>query len=308
MGSQAAGVLDWPSVWAGTAGRLREHCAKGRRHLLTEDTVRMSVVLELQTACVAPGRLALEVPSAELAGGKVDLTVDGVPGAVIELKYPRDSRTGISPDTMTMGELVRDFLRVAVLPAGDRWVVQVINGRLARYLANLSSRHDLTWALAVGETLTLGRETLEALPGTAHEAIGKAAWLLPVTALCVAVEEIEDGLVLYAYAVDPPQAGSQAAALTRRLATTPVQPAGPRGARAEIIDAVRRLSVLSGRPGVTLVQVTDDLRRRGSSYAESTIRTMMTSHMCVQAQGPGIGSYDDLERVGRWEYRLRPGR
>jgi hypothetical protein len=43
----------------------------------------------------------------------LDLTVDGSGGTVIELKYPRASRTGISPDTMTLGELIRDFLLVA---------------------------------------------------------------------------------------------------------------------------------------------------------------------------------------------------
>ena len=45
--------------------------------------------------------------------------------------------------------------------------------------------------------------------------------------------------------------------------------------------------------------------RQGSRYAESTVRTMMASHMCAQVQGPNIGSYDDLDRVGRGEYRLR---
>jgi hypothetical protein len=67
----------------------------------------------LESLGVSPDRLAIEVLTPVLAGGKLDLTVDGSGGTVIELKYPRASRTGISPDTMTLGELIRDFLLVA---------------------------------------------------------------------------------------------------------------------------------------------------------------------------------------------------
>lgn len=48
------------------------------------------------------------------------------------------------------------------------------------------------------------------------------------------------------------------------------------------------------------------MRQNQSRYADSTIRTMMTAHMCVGAQGPGVGTYDDLERVDRGKYRRRP--
>jgi hypothetical protein len=55
-------------------------------------------------------------------------------------------------------------------------------------------------------------------------------------------------------------------------------------------------------------QVVDEMRRNGSRYAESTVRTMLTSHMCAQVQGPNIGTYDDVDRVDRGTYRLRePG-
>jgi hypothetical protein len=75
--------------------------------------VRWCTVLALESLGVSPDRLAIEVLTPVLAGGKLDLTVDGSGGTVIELKYPRASRTGISPDTMTLGELIRDFLLVA---------------------------------------------------------------------------------------------------------------------------------------------------------------------------------------------------
>jgi hypothetical protein len=104
---------DWKQVWVDVAHRLSEHRAAGRGLLLTEDSVRWCTVLALESLGVSPDRPAIEVLTPVLAGGKLDLTVDGSGGTVIELKYPRASRTGISPDTMTLGELIRDFLLVA---------------------------------------------------------------------------------------------------------------------------------------------------------------------------------------------------
>ncbi len=91
---------------------------------------------------------------------------------VVELKYPRDSRTVFSPDTMTLGELVRDIRRVAAVPAEQGWVVQVLNPRLGRYLATLAGRYQLHWALHEGEALELDPQVLAGLPGTATAAIG----------------------------------------------------------------------------------------------------------------------------------------
>lgn len=44
--------------------------------------------------------------------------------------------------------------------------------------------------------------------------------------------------------------------------------------------------------------------RRGTSYAESTIRTMVVSHMCTNAPDHASVTYDDFERVDRGAYRL----
>ncbi|WP_369252419.1 hypothetical protein [Geodermatophilus amargosae] len=195
-------MIDWLGVWAAVAARVAAHRAAGRGHLLTEDSVRLETVLVLERFGVAPERLAVEVLAPELAGGKLDLVVDPPGGAVVELKYPRDSHTGISPDTMTFGELLRDFLRVAVVPAGDRWVVQLLNERLARYVAGACLRHGLGWANAAGGTVTLPAPALAALPVTAGRAIGAAAVPGTVTATCAVLEPIGDGLSLYAFRVD----------------------------------------------------------------------------------------------------------
>jgi hypothetical protein len=45
--------------------------------------------------------------------------------------------------------------------------------------------------------------------------------------------------------------------------------------------------------------------RSRTGYADSTIRTMMTAHLCVEATGPGVAGYDDLTRTTRGRYRPR---
>jgi hypothetical protein len=42
----------------------------------------------------------------------------------------------------------------------------------------------------------------------------------------------------------------------------------------------------------------------GTGNAESTIRTMIVSHLCRNAPDHAATTYDDLERVGRGLYRL----
>lgn len=155
MQDRSAPHVGWVSVWAQVTSGLGRHFSAGRGHLLTEDTLRLCLIEALGEHGVDAARLAAEVYAPNLGPGKLDLTVDGPSGTVIELKYPRDSRTGFSPDTMTLGELLRDFCRVAVVDASDRWVVQVINPRLARYLAGAASRFGMDWAVQPGDTMRL---------------------------------------------------------------------------------------------------------------------------------------------------------
>jgi hypothetical protein len=271
----------------------------------------MCTVLALEDAGVAPGDMAIEVFDPILRGGKLDLVV-GVPGearVVVELKYPRGSRSGISPDTMTLGELLRDFLRVAVVPAQDRWVVIVLAPELRRYLAR---RGTSVWVDEPGQVLVIERAMLEALPKTARDAIGALEWLLPVRATCVVAAPVDVDLALFAYRVEAPAADATSGPLAFPTPIARVGPTPGRGpsvragtARAEILTAIQALASRSGRPDVTVQEVVDEMRRGGSSYAESTVRTMLTSHMCAQVHGPNIGTYDDVDRVDRGTYRLR---
>lgn len=195
-------AVDWTAVWCDVADRVAAHRTAGRGHLLTEDTVRHETVLALEGVGIPPARLAAEVFVPQLPGRKLDLVLDPPDGVVIELKYPRGSRTGISPDTMTFGELIRDFLRVAVVPAQTRWVVQLVDDRLARYITGICSRHALTWTTTPGEQLELPATSVATLPGTAVRAIGTAVAAGTVTSTCAVAARAGDGLTLLAYDVD----------------------------------------------------------------------------------------------------------
>jgi len=270
----------------------------------------METVLALASVGVAAERLVAEHRAPELAGGKLDLVLDPPNGAVVELKYPRGSRTGSSPDTMTLGELLRDFLRVAAVPADQRWVVQLLNPRFRRYLAGVAARHDLGWAFSEGTSFVLHPDVLDGLPETAVTAIGRAALPEPVAAHCAVAAPIDDDLTLYAYLVHiapaptspPPPTGRPLSPLSEPMKPQPAR-GRPRGARQEILEAVEAITVRSGQATFTLQEVVEEMH--GSRYAMTTIRTMVSSHMCAQAQGPGIDAYTDLERVDRSLYRLR---
>ena len=274
---------------------------------MTEDTVRMETVHALDAVGVAADRLVAEYLAPELLGRKVDLVVDPPGGAVIELKYPRDSRIGPSPDTMTLGELVRDFLRVAAVPASERWVVQLLNPRLRRYLMGIHRRHPLQWAVAEGTILELHPVTLAGLPETARRAIGGALLRESVTAECVLAEPIDDALVLYTYRVDAPKnavALPMPPAVPRQAPTQATASTGTRGgARREILRAIDAVTTRSGVTTFTVLDITTEMRARGTGYAESTIRTMISAHLCVDASGPGVDSHTDLTRVDRGRYR-----
>jgi hypothetical protein len=76
-------------------------------------------------------------------------------------------------------------------------------------------------------------------------------------------------------------------------------------ARTEILAALSSIESRSADDTFTAQDVVDELRRRGSSYAESTIRTHVTSRMCANAADHHARVYDDLERVSDGRYRRK---
>ncbi len=69
-----------------------------------------------------------------------------------------------------------------------------------------------------------------------------------------------------------------------------------------ILEAARRLET-EGHSTFTIPQVLNHLR--GSGYPESTIRTHVSSRMCIDAPDHHGTVTADLERVGRGQYRLK---
>jgi hypothetical protein len=78
-------------------------------------------------------------------------------------------------------------------------------------------------------------------------------------------------------------------------------------ARDEILSAMRSLRSRHGRDVFKLDEIVQEVFARGSSYADSTIRTHVVSRMCVDARPNHAVVYDDLERVSPAHYRLRDG-
>jgi hypothetical protein len=209
---------------------------------------------------------------------------------------------------MTLGEMLRDFLRVSMLAVEDAWVAQVVDTRLRRYLERVESRHPLRWSFTEGHDLVIDPLTLAGLPRTATGAVGGLVVPAPVVATCVVAVEVDDILGLYAYRVQPADSAHAEQAARDALRVVPPEPAVtlPAGARATILDAARRLRARTGAETFTIPDIIEALRTSRSPYATATIRTMIASHLCAESQGDGIAPYTDLHRVGRGVYRLRP--
>lgn len=76
-------------------------------------------------------------------------------------------------------------------------------------------------------------------------------------------------------------------------------------ARDDILAALPAIRHRTGSNTFTAQDVIDQLNRVGTSYAESTIRTHITSRMCANAPHNHARVYADLERVEPGRYRAR---
>lgn len=115
--------------------------------------------------------------------------------------------------------------------------------------------------------------------------------------------------------ISPDQAGSSAPpGAGPAIQPTPAPP-GPHpaintphpaaSARQEILMAARKLAGRSPDGSFTLMDIVAEMRHSGSRYAESTVRTHVTSRMCANSPDHHGTTYDDLERLDRGRYRLR---
>ncbi|SNT57507.1 hypothetical protein SAMN05216276_10674 [Streptosporangium subroseum] len=329
-------VWHGPEVWETVAAELRTYRRRGLGQLLTEDTVRFAAARALVDAGADPAGLRVEWPHPVLKGARVDLVAGGQPPAVhIEFKFPREPNEQNAAWTMVLGEVLKDFYRLATCPGrADRLFVYVETAQLRRYMAGAAQRYGLD--LDVGE-VALRPADVARLPMTAAQIIGADLTAHHVKARRLVLIDVDDALRLAVYEVDPlgappdPTAGrltvegtpldwaatvaEPGGGLSLQTAgkdnapelptTMAVVPVGTRdGARREILEAIRVLLARSGGDTFTPAQVVAEMAHRGTGYAESTIRTMVISHMCRTAPDNAATTYDDLERVDRGVYRL----
>lgn len=74
--------------------------------------------------------------------------------------------------------------------------------------------------------------------------------------------------------------------------------------RGEILDCVQRIIIQKASNEFTIEEVLDDMRTRETEYSVSTIRTHITSRLCVNAPAHHAVRYPDFERTARGTYRL----
>lgn len=77
------------------------------------------------------------------------------------------------------------------------------------------------------------------------------------------------------------------------------------GCREQILEAVDAIMAGKDRKVFTVKEVVDYMKAKGTVYAESTIRTHITSRLCGNAPDNHPVTYDDLVRVGHGEYALK---
>ena len=75
-------------------------------------------------------------------------------------------------------------------------------------------------------------------------------------------------------------------------------------ARDEILIAARELASRSADSAFTLGDVLALMHQRGTQYADSTVRTHITSRMCANAPDHHATVFQDFVRIDLGRYRL----
>lgn len=79
----------------------------------------------------------------------------------------------------------------------------------------------------------------------------------------------------------------------------------PQTCREAVLGAFERLERRNDRRSFDLYEVVQEVQAQTDAFAESTIRTHVTSVMCAQAPKNHGTVYSDLDRVARGRYRRR---
>jgi hypothetical protein len=305
-------MTDWldADLWDSVADAMREHIRAGLTGVLTEDTLRFATAQAIARTGADARELRVEWPHPTLPGSRIDLVFGKPdPRVLVEFKFPREPSEKNAAWTMVLGEVLKDLYRLASVP-GDatRLFVYLEGSRLRTYMAGAAQRFGLN---VDADVVALRPEDAAKLPSTAAAIVGAELAANHVTATRVFDREVLDGLHLAVYVVDPHGTVSLPAAITASAVTSPAAPMPSPApspdrttARVEILDAARDVLSRSGRSFFTLQEVLDEMARRSTRYAEATIRTMVTSHMCANAPNHAAVTYEDFERLDRGEYRF----
>lgn len=76
------------------------------------------------------------------------------------------------------------------------------------------------------------------------------------------------------------------------------------GCREEVLIAAKDIVGKKGENEFTLQEILNFMQKKGTGYADSTIRTHVTSRCCGNAPKNHETKYDDFRRVGRGKYKL----
>lgn len=98
----------------------------------------------------------------------VDLVITQDPRAAIEFKYPREPRETNAAWTQHLGELLKDFYRLAHMPTDfdERWCLRLVSPRVQCYLTGVGDRLSVRLAQRPGHTTVLHAQDVRRLSAT----------------------------------------------------------------------------------------------------------------------------------------------
>ena len=187
------------------ADDLSESWTTGLGRFVTEDVLRFATIKGLVSQGVPATHLESEWRRSGVTDA-VDLVVTQNPRAAIEFKYPREPRETNAAWTQHLGELLKDFYRMAYMPFDfeERWCVQLVSRRVQRYLDGVGERHGVQIAAHAGHQTVLDATAVRGLPATATGRLTR--WLdarETVLARCVGAYDVGE-LLLMVHDVETP--------------------------------------------------------------------------------------------------------
>jgi hypothetical protein len=187
-------------VWQSVAEEIGDHRRRGYGALVTEDVLRFAAARAIGEAGSGAASLSLERPHPSLSGSRVDLAIGEPPAAVIEFKYPREPKEKNAAWTMTLGEVLKDFYRLAVHPGDtDRIFVLAATRRLRDYLGGAAGRYGMDLDR---DHVSLEASAAAILPRSAATVIGDELREHHVTATRLHVVDVDEELRISVYMVD----------------------------------------------------------------------------------------------------------